>query len=209
MNQAKEGLEKKPVTDANIAAIPSTHKGKRRAGRKPGYRMESWQKEIQLASARNKDLESFNCFFNGFIHAFAGLEGRIFFIPPESGERRFFYEDHLFILRQCIRGGNEPQSATRFLFQGLNLTWKKACIGAFDLYSDLRDKKIFPEEETVRRELYRTICRLARAEGLKFGDQKIIEKNLISAEVFPPSFHEDELFSGPTVEEDALAGMVL
>lgn len=206
MSQATEGLEIAMVDAGKPASPVATHKGKRRAGRKPGYRMESWQKEIQLASVRNKDLESFNRFLGQFVQTCLDLEGEVFFIPPESGEKRFFYEDHLYVLRQCICRDHEPRSSTRFFFQGQSLTWKKVCLGAFDFYRAVRDKTLFPEDESIRTGLYKRVRSLAGGEGLKFADQKTLDRNLSTIEVAPPRFDEDALFSGECIAESLLVG---
>lgn len=199
MDRAKEVLEQNLPDTAETKV---TSKSKSRAGRKPGYRMESWQKEIQMVSVRNKDLECFNLFFRDFVGICRDFAGQVFYLAPESGERSLFYDDRLFCLRQCIcRDGGFP-TETKFFFQSRSMSWKKLCLGAFDLYVSVREKVTFPADETVRSDLYRRIRESAFKEGFKFHDQKILGRNLSSTEIVLPSFEDrGSLFSAGVSEE--------
>lgn len=189
MDRTKQVLDDVVVGDSpDKAGAKSTSKSKSRAGRKPGYRMEPWQKEIQMASVRNKDLECFNLFFGEFVGVCCEFVGQVFYLPPEGGERELFYDDRLFVLMEGIRRDDAPPSSVKFFFQSEAMPWKKLCPGAFDLYVAMRDKKLFPADETVRADLYCRIREIAFREGLKFHDQKIIGHNLASTEIALPDF---------------------
>lgn len=204
MDRTKEVLDKNHTEDSqDITETKVTKKSKSRAGRKPGYRMESWQKEIQMASVRNKDLECFNLFFGEFVEVCCQFVGQVFYLPPESGERGLFYDDRLFVLREAICREGKPPSSTKFFFRSEAMSWKKLCLGAFDLYVSIRDKKLFPVEEMVRADLYDRIGEIATREGLKFHDQKVIGQNLSSTEIVLPEFEEGGL-PGDDSREDGM-----
>ncbi len=158
---------------------PPNKKGKSFSGRKPGYRMKEWQKEVQLASLRNRDLENFNIFLQEFASIFRELAGERFFLAPSQIDRDLFFpEDHVYILEKVLQRSGISATEALFFYRDQNRGYKKACLKTYEQYTLTRDRKLFPLEETVRKDLLNSIRTAAFREGLHFPEQNLIYRNL-------------------------------
>jgi hypothetical protein len=152
----------------NIQSIPE-RKVKSPAGRKQGYRMQAWQKELQLTSIRNRDLENFNSFLRDFAGVLQSFRGKEFFILSDTPQRNHLVpHERVFLLRDVLKRDGGLSCNTLFLYQNVSLEWERVCLKVFDNYTLVREKKLFPHEEEAKTEMYRLIGRLARTHEQDF-----------------------------------------
>jgi hypothetical protein len=139
------------------------------AGRKQGYRMQAWQKELQLTSIRNRDLENFNSFLRDFAEVLQGFRGKEFFILSDTPQRNHLVpQERVFVLRDVLKRDGGLSCNTLFLYQNVSLEWERVCLKVFDNYTLVREKKLFPHGEEARTEMYRLIGCLARTHEQDF-----------------------------------------
>ncbi len=172
---------KDPENRPNIKGknTPPHKKGKSLSGRKPGYRMKEWQKEVQLASLRNRDLENFNIFLKEFAFLFRQLTGERFFLAPSRIDRDlFFAEDHVYVLEKVFQRTGLSATEALFFYRNQNRECKRACLKTYEQYALTRDRKLFPLEETVRTDLFNSIRTAAFREDLRFPEQDLICRSL-------------------------------
>jgi|GEM_PF-928245 len=168
---------------AKTSKKPPTKKGKSLSGRKPGYRMKEWQKEVQLTSIRNRDLDCFNSFLEEFVSISKGLADEKFFIIPDRMDGNLsFPEDHIYIFKHFFRRNDLPDTETLFLYANVNLSYKKICLKAYEQYALLRDRQFFPVDMSVRRSLFDSIRTAVFREGLRFPEQDLICRSLSDME---------------------------
>lgn len=156
----------------------SNRKVKSSAGRKPGYKMQTWQKELQLASMRNRDLEQFNRFLLDFIAINENCLGERFFIERDhSGQPFHLPEDDIFLLRQVLRREGDRFGHTLFLYENTEAGGRRLCLKVFDQYSLMKEGKLYPADENVRRDLVRSVLKSAEFHGVKaFGEDFLLER---------------------------------
>lgn len=137
-------------------------KGKSSAGRKQGYKMQAWQKELQLTSIRNRDLENFNHFLVSFIDVLQGFKGEEFFLVQENVQKDSLVPpERVFVLKEILRRRGGLYCNTLFLYQNVTMSWERICLKVFDHYTLVRDKKLYPIREDARSEMYCLLHRLA------------------------------------------------
>ena len=156
----------------------SNRKVKSSAGRKPGYKMQAWQKELQLASMRNRDLEQFNRFLLDFIAINENCLGERFFIERDhSGQPFHLPEDDIFLLRQVLRREGDRFGHTLFLYENTEAGGRRLCLKVFDQYSLMKEGKLYPADENVRRDLVRSVLESAEFHGVRaFGEDFLLER---------------------------------
>jgi hypothetical protein len=140
-------------------------------GRKPGYRMKTWQKEVQLASLRNQELKKFNIFLEKFVHICAEMEGERFYMEKEREDNTdLFVIDNTYIL-ESVYGRNQPfPGGVIFFFRHENCCWKKECIKTHEMYSLVMGSRLFPSGEGKRRRFCHEVVRIAKECGLEVND---------------------------------------
>jgi hypothetical protein len=154
---------------------PSNKKGKSSAGRKPGYRMQTWQKELQLASMRNRDLEQFNRFLLEFIAIHEEYRGKRFFIERDHSGRPFFLpEDDVFILRDIIHRAADRFGHTLFLYENTTISRQRLCLKVFDQYSLMKEGKLYPVDSEARRALANALGERGECYGIKVFEEGIL-----------------------------------
>lgn len=176
--------ENKPLRrDAKQSKTPPIKKGKSLSGRKPGYRMKGWQKEVQLTSLRNRDLENFNLFLKDFVNLFAPLVGERFYIIPDHIDSSLFLPgEHVYTLKRIFRRKNLPETEALFFYVDADQHCRKICLKAYEQYSLLRDRQFFPADVSVRKSLFESIRGAVFREGLRFPEQDLIDRSLSSIE---------------------------
>lgn len=176
--------ENKPFKhDIKPSKKPPIRKGKSLSGRKPGYRMKGWQKEVQLTSLRNRDLENFNLFLSEFVVLFRSRIGETFYILPDRMEGKlFFQEDHIYRLKRIFKRKALSETEALFFYENINLHNRKMCLKTYEQYSLLRDRRFFPADVSVRESLFESIRRAVFMEGLRFPEQELIVRSLSSIE---------------------------
>ena len=169
--------EKNPPSDKKNKS-PLT-KGKSSSGRKPGYKMKTWQKEIQLASLRNRDLENFNIFLSDFAALCTSLKGEAFFLTTgNSGNEPLFPEDHIYVMEQVTSNKKQNSSEVLYLFRNTEETSRKICLKTHELYIMVRDNKLFPAEKNTRRFFLESLMNAVYKDKIRFPEQEIISRNI-------------------------------
>jgi len=151
----------------------SNRKGKRTVGRKPGYRMESWQKEIQVASLRTRELDSFNRFLARFVAlSCERLAGKRFVIsfPSPAGTWPWSDPEDVYVLEVHRQNLKLPFSETLFNYVKLGSRWNRHCLKAYDHYLAIRDRKIRPVDPEVERDFLESLRDEILSQDLKFPD---------------------------------------
>lgn len=149
-------------------------KGKSPAGRKQGYKMQGWQKELQLTSIRNRDLENFNHFLIGFIETLQDFKGEEFYMVHDGLQKDpLAPPERIFILKDILRRRGGLYCNTLFLYQNVTMSWERICLKAFDNYTLVRDRKLFPLSADSRSRMHGRLNRLAMLHQQNFpeGDQ--------------------------------------
>lgn len=168
-----------------VTTTPTHKKGKSLSGRKPGYKMKEWQKEVQLTALRNRDLENFNIFLYEFANIFRKMSGERFFLATNQVDRDLFFpEDHTYILEKVLQRQGLPSTNALFLYRNVENPCKKACLKTYEQYAMTRDRQLFPIEKTTREELFQSIRTAAFREDLRFPEQQLICKNITSLEEY-------------------------
>lgn len=176
----------KKTSEQKNTITPPYKKGKSLSGRKPGYKMKEWQKEVQLASLRNRDLENFNVFLNELVSLFRAIRGERFFLAPfQIDKDLFFPEDHIYVLEKVLLRPGVSGSDALFFYRHVHDTCRRTCLKTYEQYDLTKDLKLFPLEERVRKDLYNTIRTVAFSKGLRFPEQDLICRNLDSFEQSP------------------------
>lgn len=172
--------EKDPPSDKKNNS-PLT-KGKSSSGRKPGYKMKTWQKDIQLASLRNRDLENFNIFLNDFAALFTSLKGEIFFMTPkDSRNETLFPKDHIYVMEQVTSNKKQNSSEVLYLFINTEEASRKLCLKTHELYIMVRDNKLFPAKEKTRKFFLESLMNAVYKDKIRFPEQEIISRNIKEA----------------------------
>ncbi|MFP4482568.1 MAG: hypothetical protein ACLFN0_07250 [Thermovirgaceae bacterium] len=154
---------------------PSNKKGKSSAGRKPGYKMQAWQKELQLASMRNRDLEQFNRFLIEFIDVHDGYRGERFFVERDhSGQPFYLPEDDVFILRDILHHARGRFGHTLFLYENMVMSGQRLCLKVFDQYSFIKEGKLYPLDDEVRTAFRKTLLAMAERHGIKAFEEDFL-----------------------------------
>jgi len=151
----------------------SNRKGKRMVGRKPGYRMESWQKEIQMASLRSKELDSFNRFLDRFVGiSCENLAGKRFVISLSSPAGAWPWNQPVddYVLEVLQKRGRFQVSETLFYYVKVGSRWNRYCLKAYEHYVAIRDRKIRPVDPEVERAFLESLKQEILDHGLKFPD---------------------------------------
>ncbi|MFA0888294.1 MAG: hypothetical protein ACC613_04240 [Synergistales bacterium] len=151
----------------------SNSKNKRIVGRKPGYRMESWQKEVQTASLRSKEMEAFNLFFDRFVElSCEHLVGERFRVSFQSTAGPCPWDDpgEECVLETFLRRPQAPLSETLFNYVGVQSRWRRYCLKAYDHYIAVRDGKIRPMDPNVAGPFGKALRDEILLKGLKFSD---------------------------------------
>lgn len=151
----------------------SNRKGKRMVGRKPGYRMESWQKEIQLTSLRTRELDSFNRFLARFVAlSCERLVGKRFVIPSLSPAGAWLWNDPEddYVLEAPRQHLQLSPSEALFSYVKLSARWNRYCLKAYDHYVAIRDRRIRPVDPEVERDFLKSLKDEILKQDLKFPD---------------------------------------
>lgn len=119
-------------------------KKKQKLGRKLGFRMADWQKQLQIEAIRHKELESFNLFLNKFTECFFKYENETF-LYIIFDER--YNHQKTFFLSQIKK--DQILCRSIFYFKEEGNPRNLLCLKAYDLYEGFIDSTFVPEDETV------------------------------------------------------------
>lgn len=157
----------------------SRKKVKSSSGRKQGYKMSSWQKEIQKAACRERDLEGFNFFVNALIELLERYQGRTFIIEENKREPNLFasFVDRLYVLQKVTRKRGHAGASALVFFVNQARPSVKMCLKGYDLYDMIKNKRIAPLEKEVKKDFFRFLIAVLKETEASFPDEGVLMKN--------------------------------
>jgi hypothetical protein len=135
--------------------------------------MEFWQKEIQTASLRSKELDSFNRFLARFVElSCERLVGKRFSIsfPSSGGAWPWSEPEDDYVLEVSRQRPQAVPSEMLFNYVKPSSRWNRYCLKAYDHYVAIRDGKIRPVDPEVERDFLKTLKEEILNRELRFPD---------------------------------------
>lgn len=156
----------------------SKKKVKSSSGRKQGYKMASWQKEIQKAACREKDLEGFNAFMEALVDLLERFQGETFIIEGDSREFNLFCSpmDFLFVLQKVAKKRGYAGASSLIFFVNQSVPSIKLCLKVYDLYDMIKSERAMPFEEEVKEDFFLSLLEALRGIEGSFPDKELLTK---------------------------------
>ena len=160
--------------------LSSQKKVKSSSGRKQGYRMSAWQKDIQRAACREDDLEGFNKFMEIFVYLVKEMRGKAFYIIDKPLEKGIFFsqESHIFLLEQVNRKKNASGSVAVCFFRNVSMPNVKVAFRVYDLYIMMKNGQFYPVNEEDREDFFIPMLEVLERGNLDFPDKDTLRKRL-------------------------------
>jgi len=163
--------------------LSSQKKVKSSSGRKQGYRMSAWQKDIQRAACREDDLEGFNKFMGIFVYLVKEMKGKAFYIIDKPLEKGFFFsqENYIFLLDQVSSKKDASGSVVMFFFRNVSMPNVKVAFRAYDLYIMMKSGQFYPMNDEDREDFFIPMLEVIERGDLDFPDKGTLRKRLVKS----------------------------
>ena len=115
------------------------------SGRKPGYVMKEWQKDIQRQNVRYKEAVSFCAFLDDFMSSIYNMIETKFYIFDSRDTEKVTDDKQVYILTSIKKG--RTSSETILYFQNISEKWKRLSFKAFEFYETVRNHQSYPLNE--------------------------------------------------------------